>query len=47
MNTTQQLDNACARFKEALANPYAIQRREAYIKARNDYLARAWKLARR
>lgn len=47
MNNNTTLESACARFKEALANPYAIQRREAYIKARNDYLARAWKLARR
>lgn len=47
MNTKTQLDNACLRFKQALMNPYAIERREAYKKAQADYLARAWKLARR
>ena len=47
MNTAKELDNACLRFKQALMKPYAIQRREQYKKAQADYLARAWKLARK
>jgi len=41
-----ELDRACLNLKQALLNPYAIQRREAYKKAQQDYLARAWKLAK-
>lgn len=41
-----ELDKACLRFKQAMLNPYAIERREAYKKAQQEYLARAWKLAK-
>lgn len=41
-----ELDKACLRFKQALLNPYAIERREQYKKAQADYLARAWKITR-